>query len=132
MQHVYYTILLYIIMAIQLGLNTNLKINPNEIVDVPDGDEQYGENVARLNNQRQAGNEKRDEIIKELKSREEFSSPLSKQISIQVQQYQSLQQNRIFMVYIYINYNLIIINFIGIIIKDNIFKRNSNSICKQF
>ena len=33
-------------------------------MDVPDGDEEYGEDVERLNNQRQAGNEKRDEIAR--------------------------------------------------------------------
>jgi hypothetical protein len=44
--------------------NANLEIDPNDIVDVPDGDEEYGEDVERLNNQRQAGNEKRDEIAR--------------------------------------------------------------------
>ena len=45
-------------------VNANLEIDPNDIVDVPDGDEEYGEDVERLNNQRQAGNEKRDEIAR--------------------------------------------------------------------
>ena len=37
-------------------------VNLDEIVDVPDGDDEYGEDVEALNNQRRAGHETREEI----------------------------------------------------------------------
>jgi hypothetical protein len=45
-------------------MSANSEIDPNDIVDVPDGDEEYGEDVEGLNNQRQAGYEKREEIAR--------------------------------------------------------------------
>jgi hypothetical protein len=44
-------------------LNQNsIQINPTEIVDVPDGDEQYQDDVLSLNDRRRAGNIRRNQI----------------------------------------------------------------------
>lgn len=44
-------------------LNQNsIQVNPTEIVDVPDGDEQYQDDVLSLNDRRRAGNIRRNQI----------------------------------------------------------------------
>jgi hypothetical protein len=44
-------------------LNQNsIQINHTEIVDVPDGDEQYQDDVLSLNDRRRAGNIRRNQI----------------------------------------------------------------------
>ena len=46
--------------------NSNAEINPDQIVDVPNGDQNYISDIQAFNNSREAGNRKRDDIARRM------------------------------------------------------------------
>jgi len=46
--------------------NSNVEIDPDQIVDVPDGDHMYNDDIQAFNNCREVGNKKRDGIARRM------------------------------------------------------------------
>jgi hypothetical protein len=46
--------------------NSNAEIDPDQIVDVPNGDQNYNGDIRAFNNSREAGNQKRNDISQQM------------------------------------------------------------------
>jgi hypothetical protein len=46
--------------------NSSMEIDPDQIIDVPDGDDSYAGGIQAFNNSREAGNQKRDDIAQRM------------------------------------------------------------------